>query len=112
MARNSIGGEADVTFKDVQFCRYSVTRSNTALLANSVFQLPHAQGGEEERFGPGERTGGGHGVFAIAVTAGAVTGTAGFFSGLIFPHSTCGWTGDVGVAAVHNCWFIYNYHVI
>ena len=40
------------------------------LLADSVFELPNAEGGEEQRLSSGKGTSGGHGVFAIAMAVG------------------------------------------
>ena len=61
-----------------------------------MFEFPNAQGGEKQRFGPGQGAGGGHGVFAI-VTVGAIARASGFFAGGSFGFSDgpSGRAGDV-----------------
>lgn len=60
-----------------------------------MFKFPNAEGGEKKRLGAGKRSGGGHGVFAVLVTVGAVAWAAGFFARFRgFPEGSGSWAGD------------------
>jgi hypothetical protein len=82
---------------DVAFLTFLTNAIEIALFADPVFQLPDAEGGEEERLGSGESSSGGHGMLAVAVAAVAV---GAIFRTLIFLRARFGFAhGVVGGGA-------------
>ena len=78
-------------------------RYRLALIVNSVFQLPDFERGQEQRFGPGEGSGGGHGGVVSLAGGFAVAWATTFPFSLGFFDPASVWCRDGQVcAAIHN----------
>jgi hypothetical protein len=107
----NIGREADPIFRlAIKLAR---SGDRVRLLADPLFELPNAEGGEEQGLGSGQGAGGGHSVFAIAMAVGTVAWAARFFAGrLRFADRARGRARDGKVAGIHNCRIIASFHNI